>query len=40
MPEAAKAFEDFTQKIENTAEAIGIEPNNLSDMTNELTEDI
>lgn len=40
MPEAAKAFEDFTQKIENTVEAIGIEPNNLSDMTNELTEDI
>ena len=40
MPEAAKAFEDFTQKIEDTANAIGVGPNNLSDMTNELTNDI
>jgi hypothetical protein len=40
IPRAGKAFEDFTDKIKDTANAIGVDPGNLSDMTQELTDDI
>lgn len=40
MPEAAKEFEKFTDRIEETANAIGIDPNNLQEMIEDLIDDI
>jgi len=40
IPKMGDTFDDFKRKIEETADAIGVDPESLDDMVQEVTDDI